>query len=446
MNKDDSNNHTKAITLKHHFQIEGMSAAESLKMIKMIKRIQQEGSITCYAQKNGSKIGVYLEDGTLYHRVKKGTEQEEMLDTILQSEKLLVGEICSHDTIFTNRYFLIKLYYDYISGNHDKRDIARLWIRDSTANMLGISVPKAKYIEYNNKKDKSRATHFIKDAVDVEMEEEHFRKVAKAIDPKQDGSMIKDDNILAIIPQWASQVVYFVDTNDEPLWIAPSFNADILDQVHQNDGIRGRVISYRNNYDGTYHFELIFQEEGTSQISDNPQISNNEENDDSSKPSISEEVFAKFISDNIGCDILHAPNSSWRYVNTDFLGSLHEQYETYMFKKTVRDNPNIKEIIANVVKGKSVNFCLDINMNKREIYSFTYRYKKLFFPDYTLAKCKQEYGKEQFSIFVEDVNPYLSISPPSLMGPGHIVFYTSFCNRKYIEKQLAKGKILTHKK
>lgn len=166
----------------------------------------------------------------------------------------------------------------------------------------------------------------------------------------------------------------------------------------------------------------------------------------STKPSISEEVFAKFISENIGCDVLNAPNSSWKYVNTDFMGSLHEQYETYIFKKTVRDNPKCKEIIANVVKGRSVNFCLDIDMNKKESYDFVYRYKKLFFPDYTLAMCKKEYGKARNRIEIEDVNPYLDIEFPSSIDDGHVIFYTSFCNRKYIERQLASRRILTLRK
>lgn len=168
--------------------------------------------------------------------------------------------------------------------------------------------------------------------------------------------------------------------------------------------------------------------------------------DISTKLSISEEVFAKFISENIGCDVLNAPNSSWRYINTDFLGSLHEQYETYIFKKAVKSNPKCKGIIANVVKGKSVNFSLETNMNKSEIYSFVYRYKKLFFPDYTLAMCKKEFGKARNRIELEDFSPYLYIEFPSMMDYGQVIFYTDFCNKKYIENQLSKGKILTLQK
>lgn len=179
------------------------------------------------------------------------------------------------------------------------------------------------------------------------------------------------------------------------------------------------------------------------QMTDLPIASDNEDTNSSSELSISEEVFVKFINDNIGCDVHNAPNSSWKYDHTDFLGSLSELYETYYFKKRLIGNPKFKEIFALAVKGISVNFTLDMNMSKSEIYSFINRYKKLFFPDYSLAKCKKEYGKEKYSILIDDIKPSLSISFPSIMGPGHIVFFTSFCNKSYIDKQKAKGKILT---
>lgn len=253
---DNNSYHTKAITLRHPFKIEGISLAETYKLRNMFQQVMQQGSITCYAQKQGKKICVYLEDGTLFHCVEEGTKQK-LLDLILQREKLLVGEICSHDTISVNQYFLIKLYYDYISGNHDKQDIVRLWIRDSLANMRGISVPKAKYIRSMDKVDKVEG-NFIDDVVDVEMDDEHFRKVARAIDPRHDGSMAKVFNVVPFIPSWASQVAYYISTENEPLWVGPSFNADILDIVQQNSRIQGRVVSYLNNFDGTYHFELKF--------------------------------------------------------------------------------------------------------------------------------------------------------------------------------------------
>jgi hypothetical protein len=102
------------------------------------------------------------------------------------------------------------------------------------------------------------SAHFIEDTVEIEMDEEHFEKISEIIDPNQDGSMTDNLNVLAIVPKWASQVAYYIVGEDEPLWLAPSFNADILDQVHQNTSTQGRVVNYRDNYDGTYHFKLKF--------------------------------------------------------------------------------------------------------------------------------------------------------------------------------------------
>ena len=124
--------------------------------------------------------------------------------------------------------------------------------------MRGVSVPKAKYIGNGIRVDKteSSAAHFINDAVDVEMDDEHYGKIEKAIRSTRDGTITKVLNVVATIPQWASQVAYFVVTDDAPLWLAPSFNADVLDMVHQNGIAKGRVVSYHNNYNGTYHFEI----------------------------------------------------------------------------------------------------------------------------------------------------------------------------------------------
>lgn len=249
--------HTKSTTLKHPFSIEGASLAETYKIRNMIQQIMQQGSITCYAQKRGKKIGVYFEDGTLFHSVEEGAKHK-LLDLILQDEKLLVGEICSHETIGFNQYFIIKLYYDYISGNHDKQDILRLWIRDGLANMRGVSVPKAEYIRNKDIDITLRAGHLIDDTVDIEMDDNHFGIIRRVIDPKRNGSLVTDLIVTPFIPSWASQVAYYIATEKEPLWLGPSFNADILDLVQDNKQIRGRVVSYRNNYDGTYHFELTF--------------------------------------------------------------------------------------------------------------------------------------------------------------------------------------------
>ena len=65
-------------------------------------------------------------------------------------------------------------------------------------------------------------------------------------------------NVMAIIPNWASQAGYYILDGDKPIWLTQSYNADILDLVHQNGVKQGRVVSYHNNYDGTYHFVLTF--------------------------------------------------------------------------------------------------------------------------------------------------------------------------------------------
>lgn len=148
----------------------------------------------------------------------------------------------------------------------------------------------------------------------------------------------------------------------------------------------------------------------------------------------------------MGCDVRNSPNSSWKYDTTDFLGDGRETFETYMFKKRILDNPKCQEIKAVVPKGDKVNFVLDIKMNKKEIFEFVHRYKKLFYPDYTLTKCKKEYGKEDFSFFTEGISPLLAVTFPSMGSPCSITFYTSFCNKAYIERQIAKGEILTLKR
>ncbi len=94
-----------------------------------------------------------------------------------------------------------------------------------------------------------------------------------------------------------------------------------------------------------------------------------------------------------------------------------------------------------------MNLSMSYKMNKKEVFDFIYKYKKLFFPDYTLAKCKKEYGNEPYSILVEGISPSLSIRPPfSGEITCSLTFYTSFCNKTYIENQKASGKILTLQK
>ena len=386
-----TNLHTKSVVIKHPFNINSGSVAELTKLRNLFVQIRDNGSVTCFAYKEGIHINVYLEDGSLFHPIVDSNDFVKV-NKILQKEQLLVGEICGHATASTDRYLLIKLYYDYISGNHDNDDICRLWIRDTMANMKGVTVPKAQYVGKESKADKLEkesidigfpcyedddfdsfdfvktnfthkeanddiirvtdkhqedlyhnapfvvlarqnpslpmlyelclpdgtmfgiigdedtedltlrkwisevgivpvtvqnyeksisgllelhyrafkrksknqelsdfvSAHFIEDTVEIEMDEEHFEKISEIIDPNQDGSMTENLNVLAIIPKWASQAAYYIVGEEEPLWLAPSFNADILDQVHQNNSTQGRVVNYRDNFDGTYHFELKF--------------------------------------------------------------------------------------------------------------------------------------------------------------------------------------------
>ena len=99
---------------------------------------------------------------------------------------------------------------------------------------------------------------FIDDIVDIEIEDETFEKIVRIIDPQRNHSMTDILNVAALIPNWASQAGYYIVEDGEYIWLGPSYNADLLDQVHQNNLAAGRVVSYRNNYDGTYHFELKF--------------------------------------------------------------------------------------------------------------------------------------------------------------------------------------------
>ena len=157
--------------------------------------------------------------------------------------------------------------------------------------------------------------------------------------------------------------------------------------------------------------------------------------------SITEEEFSKFISENFGYDVLNAPNSSWRYIYTDVLNRGAETRDIYIFKKYNFDNPKCEEIKAAVPRGTSVNFIMDVKMNKMEILDFVYKYKKLFYPDYRLSKCHVEYGGESSFITLDDVSPWLSVRLPNWGDPCSISFYTTFCNKAYIDELKAKGKI-----
>ena len=158
---------------------------------------------------------------------------------------------------------------------------------------------------------------------------------------------------------------------------------------------------------------------------------------------ISEEVFSKFFMDNLNIDVSNVPNRLWEYEMTDFLGNGAENYETYVFKKRGFWK-GFKEITANVVKGICVNLFIDeFEVKKEEMLEFIYKYKKLFFPDYTLEQCKNEYGDKETSFFIEGISPSLSISPPIFGSAYSICFYTDFCNKEYIKELISKRSILT---
>lgn len=387
----ENNSRTKNIDIVYPLNFRSQSMNE-LQMIHTILNQLKEGlNVTCYALNEDGNIHVYLDDGIFFCTIFD-IKAKVLIKKVLEKEKILVGAICAEKDYVSNRNLLIKLYYDYISGNHNDEDIARLWIRDLTAQLYHISVPKAKYVGkesmadkvekksidlhfpnyeddehdhldftkmnitgrqfnadikaktdehqkdiYHNspyvvlarqnpaipalfelctlngvmfevlteelpediklrewiqeeglipvtvqsykkessglitlnyrafKKKKKQMdvrqfveAHFMNDIIDIELDENVFLQIANIIDPNQDGTMTKNLNVIARIPSWASQAAYYIVGNGEPIWLAPSYHPYILDQVHQNNGTQGRVISYRDNYDGTYHFELKF--------------------------------------------------------------------------------------------------------------------------------------------------------------------------------------------
>ena len=244
----NNSKHAKSISIKHPFVIDGISVAETLKLRNMFQQIQQMGAVFCYAQKKGTKINVYLQDDQVFHAVENRSEYDR-LDIILQKEKFIVGQILGHDNIFTERYLKINLYYDYVTGNHDDFEINELWARDLAANMRGINVPKATYV---GEEQVNIANQIINDTIEVEVNDRNFAKIMDIIDPKHDGTMTKNLNIVAHIPEWASQVIYNLIDGHDDIWFGPSCNADVLDRVYKNGIAKGCVTSYRNNYDGTY--------------------------------------------------------------------------------------------------------------------------------------------------------------------------------------------------
>ena len=318
---------------------------------------------------------------------------------------------------------------------------------------ITLSVSRRKSGELHFKQASEEAMDYIEEYVNSVAEHNVETRIVDAVKNYMSGDSTTPYKVL-IITQYGIGTCTTLDGEE----IAMIYNDEIIELAEKNKGVFGYITKFRYDDDGDAWFTIrvsrsiprlsVEKDSGASENAEATQGSSATDGQDnhSTRPSISEEVFSKFISDNIGCDVLNAPNSSWKYDITDFLGNGSEMYETYIFKKPVSGNPKCKDVQVNVVKGDSVNLCIDIKMNKKEIFDFVYRYKKLFFPDYTLAKCKKEYGNEEFSIYTEGITPSLSIRFPFMGDPCSMIFYTSFCNKAYIDKQKAKGKILTLQK
>jgi hypothetical protein len=384
-------NRTKCIEIKYIINFKSQSAKELQTLITILNQLKEGFNIVCYALNEEGNVHIYLEDDSLFYTIIDIKEKIK-IKRVIEKENILVGTISADKNYLSNNTLTIQFYYDYISGNHIDEDITRLWIRDITAQLYHISVPKAKYVGtesmadivekksidlhfpnyeddehdhfdfskmnitgrqfnaditaktdehqkdiYHNspyvvlarqnpaipalfelrtlngemfdvltedlpediklrewiqeeglipvtvqsyKKESSglltlnyRAfkkkemqmdvrrfvdAHFMDDVIDIELDEDVFLKIANIIDPNQDGTMTNNLNVIARIPSWASQAAYYIVGQGEPIWLAPSYHPYILDQVHQNNGTQGRVVNYRDNYDGTYHFELKF--------------------------------------------------------------------------------------------------------------------------------------------------------------------------------------------
>lgn len=262
----DINNRTKSIDILYPLNFKSQSMIELQMCQSILNQLKDGLNVVCYALNEDGDIHVYLDDDNLFCTILD-LKAKVLTKKILEKENILVGAICADKDYVSNHNLLIKLYYDYISGNYNDEDITRLWLRDLTAQLYHISVPKAKYVgtgsmAYLVDKDSSDFQfvdkHYIYDTIDIELDEDFFGEIANIIDSNQDGTMPNNINVIARIPSWASQAAYYIVGQDEPIWLAPSYHPSILDQVHQNGGSQGRVVSYRDNYDGTYHFELKF--------------------------------------------------------------------------------------------------------------------------------------------------------------------------------------------
>jgi len=260
------NSRTKSIDILYPLNFRSMSMIELQMCQTILNRLKDGQNVICHALNEDGNIHVYLDDDNLFCTIMD-LKAKVLTKRILQKENFLVGAISADKNYMSNHNLLIKLYYDYISGNHNDEDITRLWLRDLTAQLYNIPVPKANYVGTESTanfvdKDSSGLrfvdTHYIYDTIDIELDEDVFWEIANIIDSRQDRTMPNNINVIARIPSWANQAAYYIVGQGEPIWLAPSYHPYLLDQVHQNGGSQGCVVSYRDNYDGTYHFELKF--------------------------------------------------------------------------------------------------------------------------------------------------------------------------------------------
>ncbi len=282
---------------------------------------------------------------------------------------------------------------------------------------ITLSVSKRKSGEVLFKQASEEAMDYIEDYTDSSADSQVEEEIIEAVENSETPYKV------LIIPKNGVGICTTLEGEE----IATIVDDEIIELAEQNKGVFAHITNVDYEDDGEYKYNVWYtirvsrsipritleQEPGQSDSStDVTSEASVTEGQSDSPLSISEEQFAKFISDNFGCDILNAPNSSWKYNMTDFLGNGFQMYETYIFKKPVTGKPKCKEIRANVIKGESVNFCLDIEMSRDEIFDFVYRYKKLFVHDYTLEKCKKEYGCEESFIYTKGINPSLNVRFP----------------------------------
>ena len=317
-----------------------------------------------------------------------------------------------------------------------------------------LSVSKRKAGETLFKQASKESMDYIEEVVESTADYKVEGKIIDAMNDYLTGDMTSPYQV-AVVP-WNGLTVY---TTLEGEQIGIVFDSEIQELAEKNKGVVGHIIDFAYDDDEinvqftirvsrSIHRLPLEQDSETydNAVSKHDPSESNNHNKFSTPLSISEKVFSKFMSDNIGCNVFNAPNSSWKYDTTKFNEYKGKKYESYIFKKNIFGNSKCKEIQAVLVTGEGVRFCVDMKMNKKEIIDFVYKYKKLFFPYYTLAKCKKEYGDEEILIFTEEISPSLQILLPDTGTSCSIVFFTSFCNKDYIDKQKAKGEIITQQK